>query len=249
MAFVLIALVMVWLLNPGRMPLGWMKPGNLANGVAAGLVSMIPNVFPVLVVFGVMCHLNIEIDIGTMMTASVAMGVAVDDTIHFLSWFRAHLDEGMTRVEAVIQSYRRVGPAMTQTTIVGGLGLFVFALSTFTPTQRFGTLMLVMLVAALAGDLILLPALLAGPAGRFFKPRENRPVKPDHLGMDDTSTPVTSDDMNVRVPVSVETSPSIAPAASSAPAASDDEADDEAVPHLRLHFPRKDPPRQIKRSQ
>jgi hypothetical protein len=106
-----------------------------------------------------------------------------------------------------------------------------------------------MLVAALAGDLILLPALLAGPAGRFFKPRENRPVKPDHLGMDDTSTPVTSDDMNVRVPVSVETSPSIAPAASSAPAASDDEADDEAVPHLRLHFPRKDPPRQIKRSQ
>ena len=153
--------------------------------------------------------------------------------------------EGMTRVEAVIQSYRRVGPAMTQTTIVGGLGLFVFALSTFTPTQRFGTLMLVMLVAALAGDLILLPALLAGPAGRFFKPRENRPVKPDHLGMDDTSTPVTSDDMNVRVPVTVETSPSIAPAASNAPAASDDEA----VPHLRLHFPRKDPPRQIKRSQ
>ena len=239
MAFVLIALVMVWLLNPGLMPLGWMKPGNLANGLAAGLVSMIPNVFPVLVVFGVMCHLNIEIDIGTMMTASVAMGVAVDDTIHFLSWFRAHLDEGMTRVEAVIQSYRRVGPAMTQTTIVGGLGLFVFALSTFTPTQRFGTLMLVMLVAALAGDLILLPALLAGPAGRFFKPRENRPVKPDHLGTKDTSTAVTSDEMNVMVPVSVETSTGSTPAAS----------DEEAVPHLRLHFPRKDPTRRIKRSQ
>ena len=52
---------------------------------------------------------------------------------------------------------------MTQTTIVGGLGLFVFALSTFTPTQRFGTLMLVMLAVALVGDLIMLPALLAGP--------------------------------------------------------------------------------------
>jgi len=58
-----------------------------------------------------------------------------------------------------------------QTTIVGGLGLFVFALSTFTPTQRFGTLMLVLLAAALIGDLILLPALLAGPLGRWFKPR------------------------------------------------------------------------------
>ncbi len=114
------------------------------------------------------------------MTASVAMGVAVDDTIHFLSWFRAHLDRGMDRVEAVIETYRRVGPAMTQTTIVGGLGLFVFALSTFTPTQRFGTLMLVMLAAALVGDLILLPALLAGPAGKWFKPRTDATGRPIH---------------------------------------------------------------------
>lgn len=242
MAFVLIALVMIWLLNPGRMPVGWIKPGNIANGLAAGLVSMIPNVFPVLIVFGVMCHLNIEIDIGTMMTASVAMGVAVDDTIHFLSWFRVHLDEGMSRVEAVIQSYRRVGPAMTQTTIVGGLGLFVFALSTFTPTQRFGTLMLVMLAAALAGDLILLPALLAGPAGRFFKRRESRPSKPAQLESS-AATATTSNEIDVVVPVSVETSPS------SAPVASNQKTDTEAIPHLRLHFPRKDPTRRIKRSQ
>ena len=61
----------------------------------------------------------------------------------------------MSRVDAVIETYRRVGPAMTQTTIVGGLGLFVFALSTFILT--IGTLMLVMLATALAGDLILLP--------------------------------------------------------------------------------------------
>lgn len=179
LAFVLIWVVMVMLLNPGKAPYGWFRGRNMGNGVAAAAVAMIPNVFPVLTVFGVMCHLGIEIDIGTMMTASVAMGVAVDDTIHFLSWFRDNLDRGMTRVEAVIETYRRVGPAMTQTTIVGGLGLFVFALSTFTPTQRFGTLMLVMLGAALVGDLIMLPALLAGPLGRFFKPRldaNGRPI-------------------------------------------------------------------------
>ena len=244
MAFVLIALVMVWLLNPGRMPVGWMKPGNVANGLAAGMVSMIPNVFPVLVVFGVMCHLKIEIDIGTMMTASVAMGVAVDDTIHFLSWFRAHLDEGMNRAEAVIQAYRRVGPAMTQTTIVGGLGLFVFALSTFTPTQRFGTLMLVMLATALAGDLILLPALLAGPAGRFFKPRESRTNKADHSNHD-TSLPSTPlDELGVLVPVSVE-----APQTSTPAAINEETEEQEESPHLRLHFPRKDPAPRIKRSQ
>ena len=89
LAFVLIAGVMVALLNPGATPWDRLRPSNLGNGLAAGIVSMIPNVFPVLVVFGLMCHRGIEIDIGTMMTASVAMGVAVDDTIHFLSWFRA----------------------------------------------------------------------------------------------------------------------------------------------------------------
>ncbi len=91
LAFVLIAAVMILLLNPGRTPLAWIVPSNFGNGLAAGLIAMIPNVFPVVLVFGVMCHWGIEIDIGTMMTASVAMGVAVDDTIHFLSWFRRAL--------------------------------------------------------------------------------------------------------------------------------------------------------------
>lgn len=171
LAFVLIALVMIALLIPGRLPMALLRPKLLGCGIVAGLIAMIPNLFPVVVIFGMMGHGNFLVDIGTMMTASVAMGVAVDDTIHFLTWFRDHIDRGMTRVEAVIETYRRVGPAMTQTTIVGGLGLFVFALSTFTPTQRFGTLMLVLLAAALVGDLILLPALLAGPLGRWFKPR------------------------------------------------------------------------------
>ena len=171
LAFALIAIVMMVLLNPARTPLRMMRPGNFISGTMAGVVSMVPNMFPVLLVFGVMGHTGRLVDIGTMMTASVAMGVAVDDTIHFLSWFRSFLDRGFDRIKAVEMTYRRVGPAMTQTTIVGGLGLFVFALSTFTPTQRFGTLMLVLLATALVGDLVLLPALLAGPLGRFFKPR------------------------------------------------------------------------------
>lgn len=171
LAFFLILIVMIALLIPGRLPRALWQPRVVGCGIAAGMVAMIPNLFPVVVIFGLMGHSHTLVDIGTMMTASVAMGVAVDDTIHFLTWFRDHIDRGMTRIEAVIETYRRVGPAMTQTTIVGGLGLFVFALSTFTPTQRFGTLMLVLLATALIGDLILLPALLAGPLGRWFRPR------------------------------------------------------------------------------
>ena len=136
---------------------------------------MIPNVFPVILVFGAMGHLKVKIDIGTMMCASVAMGIAVDDTIHFLTWFRIGLRDGMTRNQALLEAYRRVGTAMTQTTLIGGLGLAVFALSTFTPTQRFGVMMVTLLVAALAGDLILLPALLAGPLGRFFMVKADEP--------------------------------------------------------------------------
>lgn len=175
LAFFLIAFVMVLLLIPGYSLRTYLRPRNLAVGGIAGFIAMLPNLFPVVVIFGLMGHAGTLVDIGTMMTASVAMGVAVDDTIHFLTWFRQYLDRGYSRIEAIIETYRRVGPAMTQTTVVGGLGLYVFALSTFTPTQRFGTLMLVLLVTAMLGDLFLFPAMLAGPLGRWFRPRTPAP--------------------------------------------------------------------------
>lgn len=156
-AFVMIAVVMVL----------------VVRSAPAGLLSMLPNVFPVIAVFGLMGWSGTLVDIGSMMTASVAMGVAVDDTIHFLTWFRRGLDEGRNRIDSILQAYERVGMAMTQTTAIGGLGLSIFAFSTFTPTQRFGTLMLALLLAALIGDLIFLPALLASPIGRVFDRRHS----------------------------------------------------------------------------
>jgi predicted RND superfamily exporter protein len=138
---------------------------------AAGLISMIPNIFPIVIVFGAMGWMNIKIDIGIMMTASVALGVAVDDTVHFLFWFRRGVSDGLAPPAATRLAYQRCARAMMQTTLIGGFGLAVFAVSTFTPTQQFGILMLTLLVAALVGDLLLLPAILAGPAGRIFSGR------------------------------------------------------------------------------
>ncbi|MEN1678063.1 MAG: MMPL family transporter [Planctomycetota bacterium] len=135
-----------------------------------GIVSMIPNLFPVVTVFGSLGWLGIKIDIGIMMTASVALGVAVDDTIHFLTWFRRGIVRGMDRRSATMLAFDRCAVAMTQTTLIAGLGLAVFATSTFTPTQEFGCLMITMLGAALVGDLVMLPAILCGPLGRFFAP-------------------------------------------------------------------------------
>ncbi len=177
-AFLMISLVMIVLLRDWHRPFGLLNSVNLP----AGIVAMIPNVFPVVLIFGAMGHAEMLVDIGTMMCASVAMGVAVDDTIHFLTWFRIGMrEDGLSRKDAILEAYRRVGTAMTQTTLIGGLGLAVFALSTFTPTQRFGVMMVTLLVAALVGDLVLLPALLAGPLGRFFelakreRPTDNSP--------------------------------------------------------------------------
>ncbi len=134
----------------------------------AGLISMIPNVFPIIMIFGALGWLGIKVDIGIMMTASVALGVAVDDTVHFLTWFRRGVVQGLDRVQAVMLAYDRCATAMLQTTIIGGLGLAVFATSTFTPTQQFGYLMISMLGTALVGDLLLLPAILVSPLGKFF---------------------------------------------------------------------------------
>jgi hypothetical protein len=135
---------------------------------AAGLLSMLPNLFPVIVIFGAMGMFGIDVDIGTVMAASVGLGVAVDDTVHFLTWFRHGMDIGLGHRDATMLAYQRCGRAMVQTTLVGGLGLAVFAISTFTPTQRFGYMMLTLLSAAVVGDLIFLPALTSGPIGRFF---------------------------------------------------------------------------------
>ena len=194
LAFLMISIVMMLLLRDWKSPAG---PTNLLN-IRGGMAAMLPNVFPIVIVFGFMGHMNqlyggtvdmFLVDIGSMMTASVAMGVAVDDTIHFLNWYRNALDQGYRRKQAIKIAYSRVATAMTQTTLIGGLGLAAFALSTFTPTQRFGVLMLFLLVAALVGDLIFLPALLAGPIGKFFGKERPLSEDPSLAGVADSREP------------------------------------------------------------
>ena len=160
-ALVLVAIVMMLVLRSG----------------AAGLIAMLPNIFPAVVLFGGLGWLDIGVDIGTVMTASVALGIAVDDTIHFLTWFRRELNEGRSTVESVRSSFRHCARAMMHTTVICGVGLLVFTLSEFLPTRRFAWMMFTLLAAALVGDLLLLPALLAGPVGKIFaRPSKKAPA-------------------------------------------------------------------------
>jgi hypothetical protein len=150
----------------------------LCRAASAGLVLLLPAAFPAVMVFGgmgwgnallkSMGTGNLLIDIGTVMAPSVALGVTVDDVVHFMLWFRRGIADGLDRKQAVMLAYKGCARAMYQSWGVIGIGLSVFSLSPFGPTQRFGHMMLAMLTVALVGNLVLLPALLAGPLGAVF---------------------------------------------------------------------------------
>ncbi len=142
----------------------------LLRGSVAGLLAMIPNVFPSVVVFGFMALLGKPVDIGSMMTASVALGISVDGTIHFLNWYRQAMREGQSDYEAVRFAYRQCTAAMIQTTIICGGGMLIFAWSQFLPVARFAVMMAVLLAFSLYADLILFPPMLIGRLGRFSYP-------------------------------------------------------------------------------
>jgi predicted RND superfamily exporter protein len=135
----------------------------------AGLVAMIPNVFPPLVVFGAMGWLGFSIEIGSVMTASVALGIAVDDTLHFLTWYRRGTKEGLSKFSSIRYAFDHCAKAMIDTSLICGLGVLPFVFGIFMPTAKFALLLMIMLFTALLGDLILLPAILAGPAGKLFR--------------------------------------------------------------------------------
>jgi hypothetical protein len=111
---------------------------------------------------------NLFIDIGTVMAPSVALGVTVDDVVHFMLWFRRGIADGLDRRQATMLAYKGCARAMYQSWGVIGIGLSVFSLSPFGPTQRFGHMMLAMLTIALVGNLVFMPALLSGPLGAVF---------------------------------------------------------------------------------
>ncbi|TWU01819.1 efflux RND transporter permease subunit [Neorhodopirellula pilleata] len=148
----------------------------VTRGLASGLVAMIPNLLPVLAVFGSMGWLGIPIDIGCMMTASIALGVAVDDTIHFLHWYRHCQTTQPDRNSAIEAAFLGCCNPTLQAAVINGLGLSVFLLSTFVPTRQFGLLMLVILSCGAVAELVLLPAILASPLGKAFDLHGGKPT-------------------------------------------------------------------------
>ncbi|MDR1268489.1 MAG: MMPL family transporter [Planctomycetaceae bacterium] len=140
----------------------------MLRSIIKGLLAMVPNIFPCVIVFGMLGLLDIPIDMGSMMTASVAMGISVDGTLHFLTWFNIGLKQGLKRRQSIFFAYQRCATALLQTTIICGFGMLIFGLSDFVPVARFAVLLCLLLIVSLIGDIIVLPAILFGTLGRFF---------------------------------------------------------------------------------
>ena len=132
----------------------------LFRSVRAGLIALIPNVAPLVLTLGYIRLRGFDLNAGNVIVFAVGLGIAVDDTIHFLARFLEELGEHPaehTRA-AVLHTVEHTGRAIVLTTVLILLGLSVLMFSDFLPTVRFAELTCVTLGAALLGDLFLLPA-------------------------------------------------------------------------------------------
>lgn len=145
----------------------------LTGNLKIGAISMIPNILPIFATLAIMGYLDLNLDAATVMIAGIALGIAVDDTVHYVSRFKTELERnGWDYHDAMHRVTRIAGRPIVFTSIILFAGFGVLILGSFRPTRLFGALTGTTMVLALMGDLILLPALLLR-----LKPWGTGPVK------------------------------------------------------------------------
>lgn len=143
-AFVVISLIVSVLFKSGKMV----------------LISLIPNVLPLVMIAGFMGFVGIDLKASTIIIFTISFGIAVDDTIHFLSKFKIELDKGNDVEVALKNSFLSTGKAIVVTSIILFAGFASLMFSTFQSTFYIGLLISLTLLFALLSDLILLPVLI-----------------------------------------------------------------------------------------
>lgn len=129
------------------------------------LISILPNLFPILCTFGLMGYLKIPLDVSTIMIASITIGIAVDDTIHFLVWYRRNSLSGMETKAALLKAFADTGKPILITSFILCVSFFSFLAGSVAPVRAFGVLTACSMAFAFLGDILLLPAIIM-----IFKP-------------------------------------------------------------------------------
>jgi predicted RND superfamily exporter protein len=128
--------------------------------IKVGLIAVVPNVFPIIINFGIMGWFGIELSVATSLVASIAIGLAVDDTIHYLVRYNREFKTDLDEKRAIRDTLVHVGRPITYTTVTICVGFSVLLFSSFKPTAVFGVMMVITSLSALVGDLIVLPSLI-----------------------------------------------------------------------------------------
>ena len=132
----------------------------LFRSIRLAIISIIPNLLPIVMTLGLMGLLGISLNFGTAPIAAIALGLAIDDTIHFLSRLRTEYSRDGDYEKAVARCIMSVGKPILSTSIVLSCGFFIFLFSNFHFTQNMGILISLTVLAAVIGDLVLLPVLI-----------------------------------------------------------------------------------------
>ena len=134
------------------------------------LISLVPNLVPLVVIAGVMGYVGVELKISTAIIFTIAFGIAVDDTIHLLGKFKYELMKGQTTIYALKRSYITTGKAMILTTFILCAGFALLGFSSFLGTFYLGVMLTIALFVALIADLTLLPVLIL----LFYKQKKKK---------------------------------------------------------------------------
>ena len=138
----------------------------MVRSARIGALIMIPNVVPIILTLGLMGWTGISLNMATVTIAAIAMGIAVDDTIHFVARYRTELRKDQDHAAAMYRTLAGTGRAIIFTTLVITAGFVILVFSNFLPNVYFGSLMGFTMFGALLGDLIILPVLFL-----VFRPR------------------------------------------------------------------------------
>ena len=128
------------------------------RSLTVGALSLIPNIVPIILNFGVMGALGIPLDTATALISVVALGIAVDDTIHYLTEYNHARAQGLPVNAALHKVTMEKGKAITATSVILTIGFGVLLFSNFAPTASFGGLSALIMITAWIGDMIVLPA-------------------------------------------------------------------------------------------
>jgi hypothetical protein len=130
------------------------------GSVGWGVLAMIPNVLPMVVLFGLMGFAGIALDAGTALVGPIAIGIAVDDTIHFLHAFREERETGTPPVEAARRAGGRVVRAVVTTSVTLATGFLAMLVSRFESMSNMGLMSAASIAAAFFAEILVLPALI-----------------------------------------------------------------------------------------